>query len=219
MFDYNNNTQSSNYEHSTKRADWEYLLDELFLRVIHSSKVGVAVISNTAKSNEGDLTGEFASQLNFRIENDQPTAVKEDIRQLSFRQFEQIFAVREKMKPAFFDCYRVKKPALLNNTLIYFVEQGYKKAILVFSLPLSHRLLSKYVKTISNILSAPEKTKLAAKGPTPRSFSVHQFSTTKLHLLRERLDYLESLDILSAKETREMRALEEFLLREMSEIF
>ncbi|MBF0276464.1 MAG: hypothetical protein HQM13_01675 [SAR324 cluster bacterium] len=219
MFGFIKNTLFHNYEHSTKRTDWESVLDELFLQVIHASKMGLAVISNTSRADEKDSSGIASSQLTYRIDKEQKKELKEAARMLEKEHFERLFSTRDKMKPVVFDCYRVKNPAFLRSTLIYFIEKDSKKAILLFALPLVQTHLYRFVKIISSILSRPEKRVKKVKGKAPQSFSVHQFSTIKFELLKERLNYLDGLDHLSNKEIKEMEALEDFVKKEMSEMF
>ncbi len=210
---------SYSYEHSTKRNDWENALEELLVEVVCPARCGVAIISNTSKTSSDDAVGENFGKLNFRIKNQLPPALSKQIRSLSTQQFAQIFAAQDKLKPVIFDCYKMKNLGLPNNTLVYFIEQNHKKALVVFAPPILQRELIRLVQRISDILKRPEKVIKEVKTPVPGYIPVHQYATTNLKLLKDRLNYLDGREHLNPRELLEIQDLEKFIITKMSDYF
>ncbi|MBF0288402.1 MAG: hypothetical protein HQM14_11335 [SAR324 cluster bacterium] len=220
MFGFKKKVQySSSYEHSTQRNDWENVLDELFIEVIHSARCGVAIISNTTKTRSDDVVGESFGKLNFRIRNDLPDSLSEKIRSLGPKQFSKIFAAQDKLKPVIFDCYKIKNLGLPNNTLVYFIEKNNKRALLVFAPPILQRELVRLVQKISDVLKRNEKIVKRTSIAPPRYIPVHQYATTNIKQLKDRLNYLDGREHLNPREVLEIQDLEKFIITNMTEHF
>lgn len=201
-----------NYQHHTERTDWERLLDELFLQIIHPSKNGVAIISNTCKKDPSDAFGAISPKLGFRVDNSTPAALQSQILNYDIQKFSSLFAYESKMRPYLYDCYKIRNVGLPNNALIYFIYYKQKKAILLFAPPIFQGELMRYVEKISNLLKTPNAENETALPPIPKSFPPHQFSKVKSQQLKARLTYLEDLDTRTEKEEKEMQALEEYIM-------
>lgn len=213
-------TNRQKLAHSTKRKDWEKVLDELFLQVIHASSNGLAVISNTARNGEQDIRGHVSSKLTFRIGNSVPNDLKDAIRQLNLQGMANMYAKRPKVAPNETDCYKLKNLGLPNNVLTYFIEQpDNKKALVVFSSPIMQKELAKLVKAIDQTLRGEEKQAHKVEHKAPQSFSKFQFQKTSIDLLKKRLNYLEDLDTLSSKEQQELEDLEDYVMRSLKHGF
>ncbi len=220
LFKKKKSLKSEVYSHTTQRKDWEKVLDELFIKVIHPSQNGLAVISNTSKTNERDTVGNVTARLTLRIKEALPGNVKTSIRKVTLQQFAKMFALRSQHSPASYDCYKIKHVGLPNNALIYFIEQSKRKAILVFSSPILQRELQHLAEATSEILKSGEHA-VVDDTPlkVPSAIARHQFARTDLKILKERLTYLEDLDDPSPKEQKEREDLEDFVIRHMKSNF
>lgn len=124
-----------NYKHTTHRRDWENVLDELFITIVHFSKIGVAVISNTNRLHDNDGKGTVMPHLCFRIDNQQSNYAQQRFKRLSYKQFEHLFVLKRKLEPEAYDCYHVRQSEILKNKLLYFVEKDKKKPFWCFRCP------------------------------------------------------------------------------------
>lgn len=219
MFGFGKKEIKQNYYHETTRIDWEQMLDELFVQVIHPSKNGVALISNTMRKDPNDLSGTATPNLSFRMDNQASASLKECIRQFDFQDFSNLFAHQAKMKPYLYDCYRVRNLGLPNNVLVYFVEFREKKAILLFAPPVIRGELMKRVEKISSVICKETEIKRNPSQVIPRSFAPHEFVKAKFQQLKDRLNYLEDLEKKSVREMREIASLEEYVMKQLREKF
>ncbi|MBF0287103.1 MAG: hypothetical protein HQM14_04735 [SAR324 cluster bacterium] len=220
MFGFGKKKKLRRLAHATPRRDWEKVLDELFIKVVHFSDNGLAVISNTARTGEQDLYGKVSSRLSFRIKDKLPAELKDSIRQFNLQQLAKMFAMRSQMESDEMDCYKIKNLGLPNNAVIYFIEQpDSKKALVVLSAPIIKKHLTQLIESIDDILEGEEKIVKEVKRKVPRSFSKFEFNKTKVELLKERLNYLEDLDNPTPKEQKEIEDLEDYIMRSMKQQF
>ncbi len=220
MFGFGKKKQLRQFAHATRRKDWEKVLDELFLQVVHPSPNGLVVISNTARAGEQDLSGKVSSRLSFRMKDKLPSELRDNIRQFNLQQMAKMFAMRSQLAAPEMDCYKIKKLGLPDNAMIYFIEQpDNKKALVVLSSPIMKKELIRLVESIDHILGSEERQIKEVKQKIPRSFSKFEFNRTKIELLKERLNYLEDLDNPTEKEQQEIDDLEDYIMRSMKQQF
>ena len=115
------------YLHESDRTDWDRVNAELYTQVIQDWANGVALISNTYDG-RNDLVGPYV-----RLAPVIDPAIREELRGFTNAQFDRIFQLVERRKPAVADCFRVKKLGLPNKSLVYAVQhsQGPQRTLLV----------------------------------------------------------------------------------------
>ncbi len=115
------------YLHESDRTDWDRLNAELYTQVIQDWVNGVALISNTYEG-RSDLAGPYV-----RLAPAIDPAIREELRGFTNTQFNRIFQLVERRKPAVADCFRVKRLGLPNKSLVYAVQhsRGPQRTLLV----------------------------------------------------------------------------------------
>ncbi|MBF0350723.1 MAG: hypothetical protein HQM11_06805 [SAR324 cluster bacterium] len=209
----------SRFSHETSRQDWENLLNELFDLVVNSWKNGLAVISNTTQKGMEDPTGTVTINLCYRLKEGLDPVLKQVISQFNRSEFERIFILGSKNKPDLSDCYSLKNLGLPNNTLVYLITQANsksgerKKALLAFAGPCIKKDLEQKLLKATEIIGSSERIReIAPAASIPPALKPTQLRKVKPAQIKDRLNYLESKDVLNSMEQKEKQALEDFLM-------
>ena len=209
----------ANYPHLTQRTDWDALSDQLFDQVIQPFKSGLAVLS---------FQGDLSSQISSRIKPSIPEELRDFIRQFSVEHFRNIFSLAAQQEPEVSDCYVTRNLGLPNNSLVFLIESQASKnkeparILLVFGSPYIKQDLDRHLGLVSQYLksSPAAQTESTLQEPVSKpsettfmstALSKRQLPKTKPDVIKARLNYLESLEQRSQKQSKEMAMLEEYL--------
>ncbi|MBF0278173.1 MAG: hypothetical protein HQM13_10295 [SAR324 cluster bacterium] len=217
---------TAGYRHTTKRKDWENVMDELYGGVIGKFRNGLAVISNTAKQGT-DSQGELIDKLSIRMKSGLDTDLRSMIQDLERENFDKIFKLTQKQSGT--DIYSIKNLGLPNKCLVFPVQSDLsssKKALLVFEGPFVQERLTKTLEGINEILDhavkSPSKKHdpvLTPSGKIPPTIAKRDIHKTDIQIIKTRLTYLEDSDTLSNEQKEEMKNLKEFIEQKLKDSF
>lgn len=212
--------QKSQAAHNTNRSDWDMVLDELFLEIVHQWANGLAVIS---QSGQAVSTSGFGG-LKFRIKDRLDTRVKVAIKDLRRNEFDRIFNLVESETQSSMEFHAVKNLGLPNNSLVYTIYGANdERALVVFGGTYRRSDLNKYQRKIETILARAPRGAVAevmqAKEPTnkkaPPPLSVKLLPKAKEEHIKARLVWLEDQESLNSMQEAEKRLLQDYVVQNL----
>ncbi len=134
--------------HQVDREDWEYFLDQIYVKTIQGKAGGIVLISNTSRASAKDQYGVVNEELTYRVKRNIDNKMSIQLKRFDFGKFNELFESLPKKSSENF--FRTRKVFPSIEVLVYPLYQDDKRALVVLEASLPEANLSRAVANIES---------------------------------------------------------------------